>query len=179
MQVACEADSTSKYSLARSCDDCKVAYKNWLCNVAIPRCEDYTSSNSFAYERNVGHKFPNGTALSAGEIESLVRTPGHNASRNKFIDEKIGPGPYKEILPCDDLCYEVVQSCPAVLGFQCPQPGMIAFNSSYGRRFAQAPVVTCNYPGQPRNKVSGAGALVPSTFAALGAISMSVALATL
>ena len=75
-------------------------------------------------------------------------------SRNPIIDEQVLPGPYKEVLPCDDLCYNVVQSCPASMGFSCPLPGDIGFNQSYGRRpegEAGAPekstVITCNYPG--------------------------------
>lgn len=37
-----------------------------------------------------------------------------------MIDQIIKPGPWKEVLPCEDLCYQLVQSCPAALAFACP-----------------------------------------------------------
>lgn len=32
----------------------------------------------------------------------------------------VAPGPYKELLPCQGLCYDLVQSCPASMMFVCP-----------------------------------------------------------
>ena len=49
-----------------------------------------------------------------------------------MIDAQINPGPYKEILPCIDLCYNLEQSCPAALGFACPLEGH-GMNYSYGK----------------------------------------------
>ncbi|SPO00699.1 related to Ca2+ channel [Cephalotrichum gorgonifer] len=122
-QIPCEAPVTSKYSLARSCDDCKIAYKNWLCTVAIPRCEDFSSNNPYALIRNAEQAFPNGTSLDESVINGIGRDkPALLHSRNAWIDEEIAPGPYKEILPCDDVCYHLVQSCPAAMGFGCPLP---------------------------------------------------------
>lgn len=163
MQIACEADPTSQYSLVSNCDDCMDAYKRWLCTVAVPRCEDYTSPSAFAIKRNVGQPFPNGTMLPDSEIESLSSKVYHNVSRNRFIDEEIAPGPYKEILPCEEICYEVVQKCPAAIGFKCPRPKMTAFNVSYGRRDDEDSLA-CNYPGVPRTKVSAAVAPLPARF---------------
>ncbi|KAK7402953.1 stretch-activated cation channel mid1 [Neonectria punicea] len=161
MQISCEAPPQSLYSLARTCDDCRAAYKRWLCTVSIPRCEDFMSNGNFSIPRNVAQAFPNGTKLPSGQRKKLAETPAFRASRNKFIDETIKPGPYKELLPCDDLCYEVVQSCPAAIGFTCPQPGFRSFNVSYGQRFEQSASVTCNYPGEARTKTSVAAAMVP------------------
>ena len=160
MQIACEVDSTSRYSLSRSCDDCRDAYKRWLCSVTIPRCEDFDSSSSFALVRNAGQAFPNGTTLPEGVRSELEKLPYSNASRGSFIDSQIGPGPYKEMLPCEDICYEVVQSCPAKIGFVCPQPGMVAFDYSYGRRDRNGSTMACNYPGEARTRMS-AGARAP------------------
>lgn len=77
------------------------------------------------------------------------------SSRNPFIDEKVIPGPYKEILPCEDLCYNVVQSCPASMGFQCPLKGDLGYEFAYGERpegarpgvLEKSTQITCNYPG--------------------------------
>ena len=143
------------------CDDCAVAYKAWLCAVAFPRCDDFNSTNPRAHVRNVAQPFPNGTALSAAAAGKFG-APAEQASRNPFIDEGVAPGPYKEILPCDDLCYRVVQDCPAELGFSCPQPGLDAFEHSYGQRQeSKEGAPPCNFPGGS-TAPSGAGRMAVS-----------------
>ncbi|OAR01009.1 hypothetical protein LLEC1_02170 [Akanthomyces lecanii] len=159
MQVQCEAPSTKMYSLMKNCDDCRRAYKKWLCTVAMPRCEDYTLDSPHSVVRNAGQPFPNGTSLPADAL-ARYSAPPFNTSRNKFIDDEIAPGPYRELLPCDDLCYEVVQSCPAALHFACPLRNFREFNSSYGKRDPDNKEVTCNYPGEPRTRVSTAAGVV-------------------
>ena len=149
MQIPCEAPATSKYSLARSCEDCKVAYKNWLCTVAMPRCEDLEDpKNKGTLPRNLGQAFPNGTTLDDERIKKLRGRSGIAvmSSRNQWIDDEIAPGPYREVLPCDDVCYQLVQSCPAKLEFDCPLPdgddGM--FSMSYAERDGEG---SCNALG--------------------------------
>lgn len=159
MQVQCEAPSTKAYSLMKSCDDCRKSYKKWLCTVAMPRCEDYSTVDSYSIVRNAGQPFPNGTMLPAEDLEKF-KEPAFNSSRNKFIDENIAPGPYKELLPCDDLCYDVVQSCPSVLEFACPLRSFREYPSSYAKRDPDGREVTCNYPGEPRTRVSAAAGVV-------------------
>ena len=122
----------------------------------MPRCEDIASSNRFALIRNAGHTFPDGTQLPEDVRNPLVAKPYSNASRNPFIDSVVQPGPYKEILPCEDICYEVVQSCPAKIGFKCPQPNLVSFDYSYGRRDKNGSTVACNYPGEARTPISTA-----------------------
>ncbi|KAJ6438669.1 calcium permeable channel [Purpureocillium lavendulum] len=139
MQIPCGAGRTSRYSLARTCDDCMTAYKRWLCTVSIPRCEDFASNNAFALVRNAGQAFPNGTKLSTDALNTFGNLPFSMVSRNPFIDQTIQPGPYKEMLPCEDICYNVVQSCPAKIGFVCPRPKLVAFQYSYGQRDANGP----------------------------------------
>ena len=68
-----------------------------------------------------------------------------NQSRNLLIDNIIQPGPYKEVLPCEDLCYSIVQSCPAKLQFGCPQGSALAM--SYGKRSKDPGQITCSYLG--------------------------------
>ncbi|CAG8450162.1 1454_t:CDS:2 [Cetraspora pellucida] len=103
-QYSCD----SQFSLVRNCDDCRVAYKDWICAVSIPRC-GATNSNSI--------------------IPRQV-----NQSRIPAIDQALYPGAYQEIPPCINLCYNVTQSCPPILQFNCPPNG--TFNSvlslSYG-----------------------------------------------
>jgi calcium channel MID1 len=147
-QIACEAPSSQRYSLARNCSDCASAYKDWLCSVTIPRCEDFSNNASYLQPRAISQPFPDGKTLGVATLEalSLPNTTAYNSSRNPRIDEVIRPGPYKELLPCDDLCYKLVQNCPAALGFGCPLPGHVGFEGNYARHNPSGGL-TCNFPG--------------------------------
>ncbi|KAF5631415.1 Ca2+ channel [Fusarium sp. NRRL 52700] len=170
MQVPCEAPPESRYSLARDCDECREAYKRWLCTVTIPRCEDVMGGSRYSVVRDAFQAFPNGTTLP-DDFRKGLKAAANNSSRNAWIDETVKPGPYKELLPCEDVCYEVVQACPAAIGFTCPQPGFPSFSVSYGRRNPDISSITCNYPGEPRTRVSAGVIVRPSAFA-LGAVSL-------
>lgn len=147
-QTPCQAPPTQKYSLVKGCDHCKEAYKNWLCSVAIPRCEDFTSPDqSYLQMRNINAPFPDGSLVDQDIREKFGQMRAYNSSRNVEIDNKVEPGPYKEVLPCDYLCYELVKSCPASMGFSCPLPNMkYSFNTSYAVP-DKSKNLSCNYPG--------------------------------
>lgn len=147
-QIACETENSAMYSLARNCDDCRDAYKTWLCSVTIPRCEDFSKTADYLQMRNINQPFLDGTTVPSNITDQYGQSRAFNQSRVLRIDEQIQPGPYKEVLPCDELCYDIVQSCPAELGFSCPTPGMLGFNTSYGTKQNDADAnITCNYPG--------------------------------
>lgn len=164
-QIPCHTDNTAQYSLAVKCQNCSDAYKNWLCAVTIPRCEDYSLQKPYLQIRNTNQSFINGSVPSAATdpvFSAANRSILYlNSSRNPQIDAIIQPGPYKELLPCGSLCYSLVQSCPAALGFGCPVPGRF-FNQSYGFVGNDLGSPMCNFPGalQP---LSGSVALRPST----------------
>jgi calcium channel MID1 len=149
-QVACNTTSTAQYSLARNCDDCASAYKQWLCAVTIPRCEDFSNPSPWLMPRNLAQNFVNGSSLTFPPNDptgqALLNSVGTNQSRNSVIDSVIEPGPYKEVLPCEDLCYDIVQSCPAILGFGCPYAGR-GMEQSYGKRSNDSGIITCSYLG--------------------------------
>ena len=184
-QYACHETTPAdeRYSLAHDCDDCAAAYAEWLCAVSIPRCADFSAPQPYLHRRNMGQPFPNGTRLSADLLaeryEPMPRAPrlpgspafgqtyasshATNASRNPVVDAIIRPGPYKEVLPCEDLCWRLVQSCPASMGFMCPEPGR-GLEASYGDRSGNADGdITCSYlgayvytnGGAPAARVSG------------------------
>lgn len=148
-QIPCNTSSSAQYSLARNCDDCAAAYKTWLCAVTIPRCYDFSSNMTYLQPRNVAQDFINGTSPSASSDLSFSpinqSTVYMNSSRNSLIDTNIKPGPYKEVLPCQDLCYTLVQSCPAALGFACPLRNR-GLEWSYGVRDTSG-AITCSFPG--------------------------------
>jgi calcium channel MID1 len=163
--MACNTTSAAKYSLSKDCDDCAAAYKQWVCAVTIPRCQDYSSQDPWLQPRNMGQGFYNNASMLSSSLlqqqyNPMPSAPGNsiaqqqtfissfatNSSRNPtIIDEIIMPGPYKEVLPCEDLCYSLVQSCPAMLGFGCPYPGR-GLEASYGIR-NDAGIITCSYLG--------------------------------
>lgn len=176
-QVPCEAPRDAKYSLAKSCTDCENAYKEWLCAVSIPRCEDYSNQADFLMPRNMGQAFQNGSTIAEEELNApfwpMPRAPSlegsvafqqtygssvaTNSSRNRMIDEDIHPGPYKEVLPCEDLCYSLMQACPPTLGFGCPFKGK-GLNVSYGTRKGNGNgTITCSYLGAYVYTGDGAG----------------------
>ena len=139
-QIPCNTTSSAQYSLAVTCDDCRTAYKNWLCAVSIPRCEDFDNTASYLQPRAVnqtfidetyGNRFTNDPSLSTHNKSVMSM----NSSRAHRIDQDIKPGPYKELLPCKDLCYSLVRSCPASLGFSCPLEGH-GLDQSYGKHTA-------------------------------------------
>jgi calcium channel MID1 len=147
-QVACDTASTAQYSLARTCNDCRRDYRSWLCSVLIPRCEAWNATSPWLQERNINAPFADGTYPHADNLTLEFNTTyrdrfAYSKSRNPMIDEIIKPGPYKELLPCEDLCFDLVRSCPAQLGFACPNSP--AKELSYGTRDTRN--LTCNFPG--------------------------------
>ena len=77
-----------------------------------------------------------------------------------MIDTVIRPGPYKELLPCKDMCYNLTRSCPAALQFACPLEGH-GLELSYGNPTKGK--VTCNSPWKV---LSGAASLRVTGFVA-------------
>ncbi|KAF9353383.1 stretch-activated cation channel mid1 [Mortierella sp. NVP85] len=124
--------SKSQYSLIRNCTDCQLAYRRWLCGVSIPRCTDVEDVTDF---RNHGY-IPPEEKPKADENPYLIdRSKGpvvvqrntttlRTAINMPENDTRIDPGDFGEVLPCIDLCFDVVQSCPNFLGFGCPVKNM-------------------------------------------------------
>ncbi|KAK6542445.1 stretch-activated cation channel mid1 [Orbilia ellipsospora] len=162
-QVQCNTTADREYSHLKSCTDCDVAYKTWLCATTIPRCADFSNNASFLAARELPsgetNRGPTKAFLDDGRIVDLASADGTEtkademekaygvfkaASRNVLIDEVVSPGPYKEIKPCMDLCWSLVQSCPASLGFGCPNGAR--GDQSYGWRSDDGDI-TCSYLG--------------------------------
>lgn len=160
-QIPCNTTSSAQYSLARNCSDCDAAYRQWLCAVTIPRCEDISNPAPYMQPRAVNHSFINSSYAIAGINGDLAFSPHNrsrisfNSSRNPMIDAVIRPGPYKELLPCKDICYNLIRSCPAALQFACPLEGH-GLNYSYGSPHPGGEVRWCN---SPWTGISGAAGL--------------------
>ncbi|KAI7362639.1 P-loop containing nucleoside triphosphate hydrolase protein [Hortaea werneckii] len=178
-QIPCNTDAGSKYSLAKGCDDCARAYKQWLCATSIPRCEDFTNPNWYLQPRAMGHRsIVNDSYMDMDYLTSsytpMLGAPtldgspkdqtwasalASNSSRNSWIDEEIRPGPYKELLPCDYLCYNLVASCPSALGFACPNKGR-GLETSYGHKPDNNSIM-CSYLGAVYGQNAGDQAIAP------------------
>ncbi|KAF9925993.1 stretch-activated cation channel mid1 [Linnemannia zychae] len=125
--------SRSQYSLIRNCTDCTRAYRRWLCSVTIPRCTDVDDVTD---KRNTGYaplSPPNPATVENPYLIDRTRGPviverRTNTSRGAIAqlsqNPLMDPGLYGEVLPCIDLCFDVVQSCPNFLGFDCPVKNM-------------------------------------------------------
>ncbi|RAL67511.1 hypothetical protein DID88_008266 [Monilinia fructigena] len=173
-QIPCNTTSSAQYSLAQNCTTCDAAYKTWLCSVTIPRCTDFYNDLPWLQERGMGQPFPNQKTLSPELLSQANSSLAMNGSRNPNIDTVVQPGPYKEILPCEDLCYGIVRACPAIMGFACPTPGDTGFDQSYGiRRMSnESGQVTCNYPGAVHDQSIGSRSSIPQT-TVFGAVALS------
>ncbi|KAI8088552.1 stretch-activated Ca2+-permeable channel component-domain-containing protein [Thamnidium elegans] len=109
---------TTQYSLVRNCTDCHRDYKTWLCAVSIPRCTDSSVSGDLTQIDNVS-------------TSPALRDISVGASRNPWVDATMKPGEWTELLPCIDLCYHVVQSCPPFLQFFCPSGDLASMQYGY------------------------------------------------
>jgi calcium channel MID1 len=49
------------------------------------------------------------------------------------------------MIPCEDLCFDIVRSCPAKLAFACPNSP--ARELAYGKRDPNDMELRCNFPG--------------------------------
>lgn len=127
-QIPCNTPPEASYSLVRNCTDCAAAYKAWLCAITIPRCQDFSSSEAAFQSRSLAYPFWNDTANTPTVPSTTALSARNRSARNPWIDQVIQPGPWKEVLPCKDLCYNLVRSCPASLQFSCPQDRWLKWN---------------------------------------------------
>lgn len=140
-QIPCNATDDASYSLVRNCTDCAAAYKAWLCAVTIPRCQDFSSPEELFQPRSLAYPSWNDTATTPNVRNTTTLSARNMSARNPWIDQEIKPGPWKEMLPCKDLCYNLVRSCPASLGFSCPRDRWLNWN--YGEESTR---LACNDP---------------------------------
>lgn len=122
--IPCDSELDARYSPIRTCQDCSNSYLNWLCAVSIPRCSN-EETEYYVYRQK-------------------------DDNRNKYLNEDIRPiGNYYEVLPCIEMCYDMVRDCPSDFGFACPdknsQENLLLH--SYNFFDADNALVTCNFIG--------------------------------
>ncbi|KAL9084666.1 MAG: hypothetical protein Q9159_005096 [Coniocarpon cinnabarinum] len=122
---------------------------------AVPSAspQPHEIKTNYLFPRNLAQKPVPNSAYNFGiipQMDSLQQNwIATNSSRNNdTIGEQIQPGPYMEVLPCKDLCYDLVRTCPAALGFSCPEPDSWLESMNYGtRNVGKDGAPTCNAPG--------------------------------
>ncbi|KAK9369739.1 stretch-activated Ca2+-permeable channel component-domain-containing protein [Lipomyces kononenkoae] len=116
LQIApCDVNVDVRYSIMRTCDQCRASYKRWLCLSLIPRC--YESATNLALALADGSHDPSGLS----EISGLAYR-ARGTSRNDFLNDDLNPDDYTELMPCSYVCHKVMQDCPSNLQFLCPLP---------------------------------------------------------
>ncbi|PLW49686.1 hypothetical protein PCASD_02276 [Puccinia coronata f. sp. avenae] len=111
----CNNDTSGRYSFVTGCGDCLRAYTDWVCAVGMPRCTD-------APARPV-------VAAAATETQVVFTRTEPSASRTPNMTDK-SVYPYAELPPCASLCTLVAATCPPLIGWTCPLPG-VSLGSSY------------------------------------------------
>ncbi|KAK9384175.1 stretch-activated cation channel Mid1 [Lipomyces mesembrius] len=110
--IPCNVNIDVRYTIMRTCDQCRASYKRWLCLSLIPRC----------YESPTNLTLADGSHDNSGLSEILglaYRTPG--TSRNSFLNDGLNPDDYTELMPCSYVYHKVMQDCP-FKQFLCPLP---------------------------------------------------------
>ena len=121
---------------------------------------DFSNNASHLQPRAVSYAFINSSYANATEGDPVFHSKDRSrtafsSSRNPMIDTVIRPGPYKELLPCKDMCYNLTRSCPAALQFACPLEGH-GLELDYGNpNLHPEGEITCNRPWTLINGAAG------------------------
>ncbi|KAA1131069.1 stretch-activated cation channel mid1 [Puccinia graminis f. sp. tritici] len=115
----CNNDTSGRYSFVTGCGDCLRAYTDWVCGMTMPRCTDPPPPPA-----------PSTPTIQQSMDSQMVFTRTEpNNSRTPNLTEK-SVYPYAELPPCGSLCTLVAATCPPLIGWNCPLPGVTS-NFSY------------------------------------------------
>ncbi|TYZ62300.1 hypothetical protein PybrP1_009747 [[Pythium] brassicae (nom. inval.)] len=96
----------ARYSLYK-CDDCRDAYKYWVCSIKFQKCGQGTSDDSDDKSAGAGH------ASRICDVSDVACESGATGRHRT----------------CLSLCEDVVRKCPYVLNFQCPTTDTVFFST--------------------------------------------------
>jgi hypothetical protein len=105
----------AKYSVY-GCDDCREAYKYWVCSIKFQKCGSQTittdrGATMLQYSTEMCAYAPPSTAAS---------TSSSAATTSKTAASSCVEGSSGRYRTCLSICEDVVRKCPYVLNFQCP-----------------------------------------------------------
>lgn len=107
----------AKYSVY-GCDDCREAYKYWVCSIKFQKCglqtvtSDRGATKLQYYTDTCDYKTASSTSSTTSKTTTSSCVEGSS-------------GRYRT---CSSICEDVVRKCPYVLNFQCPT---VRSNCSY------------------------------------------------
>ncbi|KAE9032495.1 hypothetical protein PR003_g7742 [Phytophthora rubi] len=114
----------AKYSVY-GCDDCREAYKYWVCSIKFQKCGSQTVT----------------TDRGATKLQYCTDTCDYNTATStssttgKTTTSSCVEGSSGRYRTCLSICEDVVRKCPYVLNFQCP---------TTETPFFSADITTCN-----------------------------------
>ncbi|CEG48089.1 calcium channel subunit mid1 [Plasmopara halstedii] len=119
----------AKYSVY-GCDDCREAYKYWICSIKFQKCGSQTittdrGATKLAYTTDLCD-FKSFVASSS----TSPSTKNNSKTSNSCVEGSSG-----RYRTCLSICEDVVRKCPYVLNFQCP---------TTETPFFSADITTCN-----------------------------------
>ncbi|RLN53327.1 hypothetical protein BBJ29_000462 [Phytophthora kernoviae] len=122
----------AKYSVY-GCDDCREAYKYWICSIKFQKCGSQTvttdQGNLLQYYTQQCD-FTSTLTTSAAASSLSTSTTARKGATSTCVEGSSG-----RYRTCLSICEDVVRKCPYVLNFQCPTTETPFFSSD---------ITTCN-----------------------------------
>ncbi|POM62311.1 hypothetical protein PHPALM_28555 [Phytophthora palmivora] len=104
----------AKYSVY-GCDDCREAYKYWVCSIKFQKC----GSQTVTTDRGAT-KLLYSTDMCDYSATTKTSTGASITTTSKTVASSCVEGSSGRYRTCLSICEDVVRKCPYVLNFQCP-----------------------------------------------------------
>ncbi|RLN57153.1 hypothetical protein BBJ28_00017423 [Nothophytophthora sp. Chile5] len=109
----------AKYSVY-GCDDCREAYKYWICSIKFQKCGSQTvttgqGASELQYHPALCDSTSEAASASSSAADSSASSPGGSGVAASCVEGSTG-----RYRTCLSICEDVVRKCPFVLNFQCP-----------------------------------------------------------
>lgn len=105
----------AKYSVY-GCDDCREAYKYWVCSIKFQKCGSQTvTTDRGATKLQYYTDMCDYTATTTATSTAASTTTSSKTAASSCVEGSSG-----RYRTCLSICEDVVRKCPYVLNFQCP-----------------------------------------------------------
>ncbi|KUF95390.1 hypothetical protein AM588_10005347 [Phytophthora nicotianae] len=105
----------AKYSVY-GCDDCREAYKYWICSIKFQKC----GSQTVTTDRGATKLFYSTDMCDYSTTATATSTAASTTKSTKTTASACVEGSSGRYRTCLSICEDVVRKCPYVLNFQCP-----------------------------------------------------------
>ncbi|KAG7397444.1 hypothetical protein PHYBOEH_000723 [Phytophthora boehmeriae] len=121
----------AKYSVY-GCDDCRDAYKYWICSIKFQKCGSQTATPN---QGNVLQYHTQQCDFSSTMMSAATSSTSTSTTLKAVATSSCVEGSTGRHRTCLSICEDVVRKCPYVLNFQCPTTETPFFSSD---------ISTCN-----------------------------------